>query len=97
MCVPVNCLAEEVPKPLDQKYPVASLALDLLENARAPRTTEQSPYRWNGAGNWQRDYSNARILSKEEIASRREEFDRVKRDAKRVRAADQSLNQKDDH
>jgi D-proline reductase (dithiol) PrdB len=85
-----------LPNDPDSQIRIASLALNLLENARTPRTTEQSPHRWNGAGNWQRDYSNARILSKEEIASRREEFDRVKRDAKRVRVADQSLNQEDD-
>jgi len=67
---------------------IASLALDLLAKADKPRTTEQSPYRWSGAGDWQRDYSNVAILSKAEIASRRAEFDRVKEDAKRVREID---------
>jgi len=77
-----------LPNDLDSQLHIASLALDLLESASKPRTTQQSPYRWNGADNWQRDYSNATILSKQEIASRREEFDRVKVDAKRVRAAE---------
>jgi len=76
-----------LPDDVDAQLRIASLALDLLEKAGKPRTTEQSPYRWNGVGDWQRDYSNAAILSKQEIASRREEFDRVKADAKRVRAA----------
>ncbi|MCP4470520.1 MAG: glycine reductase [Gammaproteobacteria bacterium] len=77
-----------LPNDPDSQIRIASLALDLLENANKPRTTEQSPYRWNGAGNWQRDYSNAAILSKEEIAQRREEFDRVKLDVRRARAAE---------
>lgn len=77
-----------LPNDPDSQIRIAGLALELLENANKPRTTEQSPFRWSGAGNWQRDYSNAAILSKEEIARRREEFDRVKVDAKRVRAAE---------
>jgi hypothetical protein len=76
-----------LPNDADAQLGIASLALDLLEKAKRPRTTEQSPYRWNGADNWQRDYSNAALLSQQEIASRREEFDRVKLEAKRVRAA----------
>ncbi len=77
-----------LPNDPDSQIRIASLALDLLENASKPRTTEQSPYRWSGADNWQRDYSNAAILSNEEIAQRREEFDRVKMDAGRARAAE---------
>ena len=77
-----------LPDDADAQFDIASLALDLLGKAQQPRTTEQSPYRWSGARDWQRDYSNAAILSKQEIASRREEFDRVKVDAKRVRAAE---------
>ncbi len=76
-----------LPDDADTQLDIASLALDLLEKAKQPRTTEQSPYRWGGTRDWQRDYSNPAILSKQEIASRREEFDRVKVDAKRVRAA----------
>jgi len=77
-----------LPNDPESQICIASLALDLLENAKQPRTTEQSPFTWNGAEDWQRDFSNAAILSKQEIASRREEFDRVKVDAKRVRAAE---------
>ena len=75
------------PNAADTQLRIASLALDLLENAVEPRTTEQSPFSWPGAVNWQRDYSNAAILSEEEIAARRREFDRVKVDAKKVRNA----------
>jgi hypothetical protein len=74
-----------LPNDAEAQIHIASLALDLLQKAGRPRTTEQSPYRWSGAAGWQRDYSNAAILSEQEIASRREEFDRVKQDAKRVR------------
>lgn len=64
---------------------IAELALNLLVNASEPRTTEQSPFSWNGAPDWQRDYSNARILSAEEIARRRAEFDQTKADARQIR------------
>lgn len=80
--------AAGLPSDPDSQLRIASLALDLLAMATAPRTTEQSPFKWSGARDWQRDYSNAAILSKQEIARRREEFDRVKADAKRVRAAE---------
>ena len=63
---------------------VAKLALDLLENATEPRTTLQSPFKWSGTKDWQRNYSNAEILSKKEITKRRGEFDKEKADAKKV-------------
>ena len=56
----------------------AKLALDLLVDATQPRTTKQSPLVWSGAPDWKKDYSNAALLSAEEIAERRAEFDRVK-------------------
>jgi len=34
---------------------VAKLALDLLENATEPRTTLQSPFKWSGTKDWQRN------------------------------------------
>ncbi len=74
-----------LPNDPDSQFRIASLALELLEKASQPRTTEQSPYRWGGDKNWQRDYSNAAILSETEIAERREAFDRGKADAKQVR------------
>ena len=66
---------------------IASLALDLLQTAAGTRTTVQSPFKWSGVENWQGDFANAAILTKEEIARRREEFDKGKADAKKVQNA----------
>ena len=62
---------------------IARLAVNLLNSAKEPRTTVQSPFSWNGVADWKRDYSNAALLSEEEIAARRREFDKVKADAPR--------------
>ena len=61
------------------------LALRLLERAPAARTTVQSPLRWSADPSWKRDYSNIALLSPEEIARRRDEFDRGKEVARGVR------------
>ncbi len=61
------------------------LALRVLETAPRPRTTVQSPLRWNDNPDWKLDYSNIARLSSEEIARRRAEFDRGKEIAKSVR------------
>lgn len=61
-------------------------AVELLASATEPRTTAQSSIVWTGAADWQKDYSNADLLSAAEIANRRAEFDRVKAQAKEVRA-----------
>jgi D-proline reductase (dithiol) PrdB len=61
------------------------LALRVLESAPAPRTTVQSPLRWNADPAWKRDFSNIALLSPEEIARRRAEFDRQKEIAKTIR------------
>ena len=66
---------------------IAELALELLQNASGPRTTVRSPFEWPGAADWQRDYANAAILSADEIRRRREEFDRGKAEARKVRDA----------
>ncbi len=66
---------------------VARMAMQLLETAKAPRTTVQSPLAWAGDPDWQRSYSNAALLSPQEIARRRAEFDKGKADAKKVRDA----------
>lgn len=75
------------PNDPDTQVEIVRLAMKLLETATQPRTTIRSPFIWSGENNWQRDYSNAAILSKEEIAKRRAEFDKGKREAKRVRKA----------
>jgi D-proline reductase (dithiol) PrdB len=61
------------------------LALRVLESAPAPRTTVQSPLRWSADPAWKRDFSNIALLSPEEIARRRAEFDRQKEIAKTIR------------
>jgi hypothetical protein len=61
------------------------LALKLLEQAPAPRTTVQSPLRWSADTGWKRDYCNIELLSEAEIARRRQEFDAAKSKAKQLR------------
>ena len=58
------------------------LALKLLKEATAPRTTIQSPLLWADNDEWKMDYSNIECLSDEEIALRRREFDVQKENAK---------------
>lgn len=54
------------------------LALRLLESAVGPRTTMQSPLRWDADGLWKLDYLNLEQIGTEELARRRAEFDRQK-------------------
>jgi len=61
------------------------LALQVLESAPAPRTTVQSPLRWNEDAAWKRDYNDLSKLSPEKIAERRREFEVVKAVAKSKR------------
>lgn len=75
------------PHDLDSQYATLKLALDLLESAVAPMTTVQNPLRWPGDPSWKEDISNVDKLSPEEIARRREEFDKVKEVARQKREA----------
>lgn len=61
------------------------LALDLLEQATAPRAVQQSPLRWTGASGWRRDYGNVDGLSADEIADLRADFEAQKSAGKSVR------------
>jgi D-proline reductase (dithiol) PrdB len=61
------------------------LALRLLETAPGPQTTMQSPLRWSEDASWKRDYNNVSMLSAEELARRRREFDAQKEIAKGIR------------
>ena len=54
------------------------LALKVLESSIGPRTTVQSPLRWNEDGDWKLDYNNLARMPPEEVAKRRAEFDKVK-------------------
>ena len=53
-------------------------ALRVLETAPGPRTTMQSPIRWNADGKWKLDYLNLEQIGEAELRRRREEFDRQK-------------------
>jgi glycine/sarcosine/betaine reductase selenoprotein B len=61
------------------------LALRLLETAPVPQTTVQSPLRWSADASWKRDYNNVAMLSAEELARRRREFDAQKEIARGLR------------
>src|SRR5437763_838408 len=61
------------------------LALQVLETAPAAQTTVQSPLRWSADASWKRDYNNVALLSAEELARRRREFDAQKEIARGLR------------
>ena len=61
------------------------LALRVLEQAPSPQTTVQSPLRWSIDASWKRDYNNVALLSGEELARRRREFDAQKEIARGLR------------
>ena len=74
------------PHDLESQARTMALALDLLESAIGPRTTLQSPQRWNDDVEWKLDFQNVDRIPAEEIARRRAEFDAVKRVAKQRRS-----------
>jgi D-proline reductase (dithiol) PrdB len=61
------------------------LALRLLETAPGPQITMQSPLRWAADAAWKRDYNNVALLSADELARRRAEFDKQKQIARGLR------------
>ena len=61
------------------------LALRVLESAPGPQTTVQSPLRWREDAAWKRDYSNPAMLSADELARRRGEFEAQKQIARGIR------------
>ncbi len=63
------------------------LALRVLESAPAAQTTVQSPLRWSADASWKRDYNNVAMLSAEELARRRREFDAQKEIARSIRGS----------
>jgi D-proline reductase (dithiol) PrdB len=70
--------------PESQAYTL-ELALQVLESAIGPQTTVQSPLRWSADASWKRDYNNVALLSAEELARRRAEFDAQKQIARGLR------------
>jgi len=73
-------LGNSVGRPFDveSQRQTLELALQVLETAPAPRTTVQSPQRWNEDAAWKRDYNDLSKLSPEKIAERRAEFEVVR-------------------
>ena len=80
-------LGNSAGRPFDAGSQVQTLelALRVLEQAPAARTTVQSPLRWSADASWKRDYLDLTKLSPESIAERRKEFDAVKTIAKAKR------------
>lgn len=74
-------------RPGDPKsqHAIFELALELLERASGPRSTIQSPFRWNPDPSWKLDYSNIDRLSNEEIARLRSEAEAARVAAKEIR------------
>jgi D-proline reductase (dithiol) PrdB len=74
-------------KPHDPASQAATLelALRLLETAVGPRTTLQSPQRWDADGAWKLDYLNLEQIGEAELQRRKEEFIRQKAIAKGLR------------
>jgi hypothetical protein len=66
------------PHETDTQRFTLDLAFKVLESAIGPRTTVQSPLRWNDDGDWKQDYNNLARMPPEEVAKRRAEFDKVK-------------------
>ena len=75
------------PFDLRSQRTIAELALNLLRTATEPRTTVVSPFEWLGDPSWQQDYSNADLLTREEIVRRKAEFDQARLDARKIREA----------
>ncbi|RYI99115.1 MAG: glycine reductase [Acetobacteraceae bacterium] len=74
-------------KPHDEASQAATLELGfrLLESAFGPRTTVQSPQRWDATGEWKQDYLNLEQIGAEELERRAQEFLRQKAIAKGLR------------
>ena len=60
------------------------LALDLLESARAPRTTVQSPLVWSDDPGWKADFCDLDRIPSSERAARRAAFEAEKARARGV-------------
>lgn len=80
-------LGNSAGRPNDQESQAFTLdlALKLLEAAPAGRTTVQSPLKWSDDHAWKADYCNVALLSADEIARARRQFDEGKRKAKELR------------
>ena len=73
-------------RPFDEESQRATLALalDLLESARAPRTTVQSPLVWSEDPGWKVDFCDLGRIRPADLALRRTEFEAGKARARGV-------------
>ena len=68
-----------LPHDVDSQHDVLDCALNLFESAFVPRTTVQTPVRWNGGDHsWKHDFMNLEQLSEEAVAKAKAEFERQK-------------------
>lgn len=70
----------------DSQRIVSGLALDLLESARAPRTTVQSPLMWSEDPGWKADFCDVSRIPPSERAARRSAFEAEKARARETNA-----------
>lgn len=84
------------PNDLPSQERTLAMALDLLEEAAAPRTTRHSGLTWSADPSWKLDYCNVDRLSAEEIERRRAEHAKNREVSKRIqgRETDLSTNSK---
>ena len=66
----------------DSQRTTLGLALDLLDSARAPRTTVQSPLVWSEDPGWKVDFCDLSRIPSSELASRRSAFEAQKERAR---------------
>ena len=81
---PLGNAAGRAHDPTSQDLTLA-LAMQLLQDAPAPRTTVQSPLRWQDDPAWKLDYLNAERLTEQERHRLRAENDQAKRVAKALK------------
>ena len=62
----------------DSQRLTLDLALDLLESARAARTTVQSPLAWSDDPGWKADFCDVSRIPPSELAARRGAFEAEK-------------------
>jgi len=76
-----------LPHDAESQRSALECALTLLETAPGPRTTWQTPLRWNGGDHeWKRDFNNLGQLDAEAIARQRASFEEQKARARGANA-----------
>ncbi len=65
------------PNEVEMQRTILSMALDLLDSARGPRTTVQTPFRWAEDAAWKRDFYRL-DMTPEQMERARAEMDNQK-------------------